>query len=100
MKWNDIPTKCGGIFLPFTLLSLSLIIHLNWQFKCISDMQDTLHTAIEAQDAPLANATASEDKVEHLVNDLLQLADSGDPAAIAIARKHKVAHRAPAPSNQ
>ncbi len=93
MKWNDIPSKCGGAFLPFVLICMAMIAFLYWQLKNISDQRNSLQINFMAQDAPKAQTEQVEAKLKDFALDLLQLAKSGDPDAMAIVKKYNISQQ-------
>ena len=93
MKVSDLVRKSGGIFLPIALLNAGLISDLYWQLRQISDQRSNLHLMVTVEDAPKAQAEQVETKAKALLGDLVQLAKSGDPNAVAIVKKYNISEQ-------
>ena len=97
MKWSDIPKKLGGIFLPYTLLCVSVIAYLYWQLGGISDQRTVLNLQILSEGPGKDQAAQDETKLKNIVSDLLAVANQGDSTAIALVKKFNISQQAPTP---
>ena len=109
MNSQDLSQSNNGIFLTVTLIAVSLLIFLIWQLTVLSgqrnsfilsrlqlDQSLTINTPQHEQMIKQAHEVQS--KLEKIANELLNLADDGDPDAKALVAKFKISKVSPTPS--
>ena len=84
---------CNSPFVPLTLLAVSLLIVLIWQLSNISTQRSGLQNLIQNQQQGVQQSHQVQVGLEKIVNDLLDLAQSGDADAKAIVTKFGIARQ-------
>jgi uncharacterized protein YhaN len=77
------------LFIPIAILSISMIVLLNWQIKNSSTQSTQLDSLITRQVPAVTQSQKVQDSVSKLVNDLLA-ASQNDATAKAIVDKYQI----------
>jgi len=90
---NNSSSCCNSGFIPLTLLAVSLLIVFIWQLSNISSQRVALQNLIQSQQQAVQQSRQVQAGLEKLVNDLLDLSQSGDEDAKAIVTKYGIARQ-------
>jgi len=95
------PLETRGVFVPFILLAVSMVLFLVWQITNILNQRAGLQTAkaqaeeaIRTREPQVAQAVQINNRFEALAIDLLELARTNENAQ-AIVKKHDIQRAAP-----
>ena len=100
---DDSPRRrTAGIFIPFVLLSASVLFSLLWQIMSVQSQRTASNTtkaqladAIKKREPQVAQAVEIKNRLEALAIDLLELSKT-DPTAQAIVKKFDIQRALPA----
>jgi len=106
MNTQDSSQSNCGSFLSTALIATSLLVFFIWQLTTMTGQRTALNTARQQLEESFKNSTpqheqmikqseAVQAKLGKLANDLLTLANDGDPDAMAIIKKHGISKPAP-----
>ena len=95
---NNSSSCCSSPFIPLVLLAVSLLIVFVWQLSNISSQRSALQNLVQSQQQTVQQSRQIQAGLEKLVNDLVDLAQSGDDDAKAIVTKYGISRQGGAAS--